>query len=288
MARNIDIRLRRSSVPGNVPTVDQLNLGELAINTADGKLFLKKEYDGGIEQIIEVGAGASNELSSTFNVYIYTSDGTLQTIGGSDDSGNVLSYDLATPSRIQVYLNGVLLHQGIDYTATDGQNIQLTHPVGAEQVVQVSSYNSTGASFDFDYILEDGFSFSVGTDEETKFYHNSQDTYIKHMGYNGGQLKLTYRDSDRISLDDTGVYITGHFRLNGNTVLTDSDVTSSVGADEGSCLNYDESTGKFSLDLIESDAALNPDNSKNAAQLDGQDANYYRINVYNVNGDLVN
>ena len=108
------------------------------------------------------------------------------------------------------------------------------------------------------------------------------------MGYNGGQLKLTYRDSDRISLDDTGVYITGHFRLNGNTVLTDSDVTSSVGADEGSCLNYDESTGKFSLDLIESDAALNPDNSKNAAQLDGQDANYYRINVYNVNGDLVN
>ena len=46
LARNVDIRLRRSAVPGNVPTIEQLNLGELAVNTADGKLYLKRIYDG--------------------------------------------------------------------------------------------------------------------------------------------------------------------------------------------------------------------------------------------------
>lgn len=38
------IRLRRSSVPGKVPSIEKLNLGEIAINTHDGNLFLKREY----------------------------------------------------------------------------------------------------------------------------------------------------------------------------------------------------------------------------------------------------
>ena len=51
------IKLRRSAVPGRVPTVEQLDLGELAINTADGKIYFKK-YDAGAntESIIDVSA----------------------------------------------------------------------------------------------------------------------------------------------------------------------------------------------------------------------------------------
>ncbi len=36
------IQLRRSAVQNAVPTTTQLALGELAINTYDGKLYLKK------------------------------------------------------------------------------------------------------------------------------------------------------------------------------------------------------------------------------------------------------
>ena len=228
MARNIDIRLRRSAVPGNVPTVEQLNLGELAINTHDGKLFLKKEYDGGIEQIVEVGAFSGAGLSSTFNNYIYTSDGTMATVEGLDDAGNFLTYDLSTPSRLQVYLNGVLLHQGIDYTANDGESINFSYAIDSDQVVQVATYNSEGASFNNDFILDDGYSFTVGTNEETKFYHNSVDTIIKHYGYNDGQFKIMYRDSDRLSVDDMGIYITGNFRLNGSEVVNLNDVIAQI------------------------------------------------------------
>ena len=41
MARKTDIRLRRSATAGNKPSTSDLNLGELALNTYDGAVFLK-------------------------------------------------------------------------------------------------------------------------------------------------------------------------------------------------------------------------------------------------------
>ena len=49
------VRLKRSAVASAVPTTAQLALGELAINTFDGKLFLKR--NNGTESIVEIGAG---------------------------------------------------------------------------------------------------------------------------------------------------------------------------------------------------------------------------------------
>ena len=40
MAQNI--KIKRSAVPGKIPTVEDLALGELALNTFDGKIYLKK------------------------------------------------------------------------------------------------------------------------------------------------------------------------------------------------------------------------------------------------------
>ena len=37
------IRIRRSATPNKVPTITQLELGELAINTYDGKLYLEQD-----------------------------------------------------------------------------------------------------------------------------------------------------------------------------------------------------------------------------------------------------
>ena len=51
------IKLRRSSVAGNIPTIAQLALGEVAINTQDGKLYFKK-YDAtsNTESIVDISA----------------------------------------------------------------------------------------------------------------------------------------------------------------------------------------------------------------------------------------
>lgn len=55
---NTAIQLRRSDIPGKVPTVEQLLDGEVAINTHDGKMFFRRDANG-IMSIIEVGVDAS-------------------------------------------------------------------------------------------------------------------------------------------------------------------------------------------------------------------------------------
>ena len=54
MANNT-VKLKRSAVQGKEPTTTDLSLGEVAINTYDGKVFIKKDQ-GGTESIVEVGA----------------------------------------------------------------------------------------------------------------------------------------------------------------------------------------------------------------------------------------
>ena len=41
-----NIKLKRSAVPGKIPTVGNLELGEFAVNTFDGNLFTKKNVNG--------------------------------------------------------------------------------------------------------------------------------------------------------------------------------------------------------------------------------------------------
>ena len=51
------IKIKRSAVSGKVPTTAQLELGELAVNTHDGKLYTKK--DDGTAAVVQIGDAAS-------------------------------------------------------------------------------------------------------------------------------------------------------------------------------------------------------------------------------------
>lgn len=67
------IKIRRSATQGATPTTQQLSLGELAINTHDGKLFLKKDVSG-TESIVEVGG--ATDIGSLSDVTVASvSDG---------------------------------------------------------------------------------------------------------------------------------------------------------------------------------------------------------------------
>lgn len=56
------IKLKRSAVAGRVPTTSQLELGELAINTADGKIYIKQDLNG-TESIVEFSADPNDLLT---------------------------------------------------------------------------------------------------------------------------------------------------------------------------------------------------------------------------------
>jgi hypothetical protein len=53
------IQVKRSSVSGKVPTTTDLDLGEIAINTYDGKLYIKK--DPGTPSVVEIGGGGVSD-----------------------------------------------------------------------------------------------------------------------------------------------------------------------------------------------------------------------------------
>ena len=47
------VKLKRSAVQGKVPATTDLELGEVGINTYDGKLYIKK--NDGADSVVEVG-----------------------------------------------------------------------------------------------------------------------------------------------------------------------------------------------------------------------------------------
>lgn len=60
------MKFKRSAVPAKVPSIADLALGELAINTYDGKLYLKK--DDGTQAIVEVGSGGGGGSGTVTSV----------------------------------------------------------------------------------------------------------------------------------------------------------------------------------------------------------------------------
>jgi hypothetical protein len=65
-----NIRIKRSAVPGKVPTTGQLPLGELALNIHDAELFARRERAGIGTDIVRLGAGAT-----VTNILYVTQDG---------------------------------------------------------------------------------------------------------------------------------------------------------------------------------------------------------------------
>ena len=186
MARITNIRLRRSATQGAIPTTSSLDLGELAINTYDGKLYLKKSVSG-TETIVEVGAGTG--LSSSFTLYEYTATSGQTSFSGSDDNSNTLAYDTGTPPKIQVYLNGVLLDYTTDYTATNGTSVTLTNGAVTDDLLQVAAYKSS-ATFATNLSLSDDQHLYFGDDNDLDIYHNGTRSIINDAGTGDLQFQI--------------------------------------------------------------------------------------------------
>ena len=60
------IKLKRTAVQGKIPTTSNLELGELAINTYDGRIFFEKEVDSvlSIQEILTT----NSQTSGSFNL----------------------------------------------------------------------------------------------------------------------------------------------------------------------------------------------------------------------------
>ncbi len=125
------IKIKRSAVPAKVPTTSDLALGELALNTYDGKLYTKK--DNGTASVVELsGGGASVTTSDTAPVspsdgdlwydsvsgrlYVYYDDGSSsQWVDAAPQGGGGDLVEIDGGSAVTIYTPG-------SFASIDGGN----------------------------------------------------------------------------------------------------------------------------------------------------------------------
>lgn len=98
--------VKRSAVPGKVPLTTDLDLGEIAVNTHDGKMFTKR--DNGAASIVEFGPGFPSGTKMLFAQTAaptgWTKDTThnnkaLRVVSGTAGAGGSVAFTTAFQNR---------------------------------------------------------------------------------------------------------------------------------------------------------------------------------------------
>jgi len=151
------IKLKRSSVSGNTPATSDLELGEVAINTYDGKMYIKK--NDGSDSIVEIG-GTSGTVTEAFktiavsgqsNVVADSATDTLTLVAGSNmtlttnASGD--TFDI-----LPIPANSLVLAAGFDImtVGTGSGTVALGDSVDADQYVAAVNLQAAGQKVTLD------------------------------------------------------------------------------------------------------------------------------------------
>ena len=130
------IKLRRSASQGALPTTSQLDLGEVAINTYDGKLYIKK--DDGTESIVQVNPLSTSDLPEGSNLY-FTTSRVASAIASNLSTGYI---DLTTISNPAHSEGRIFYDTANNALAVYNDAADITLQVGQEEWIQV--FNNSG------------------------------------------------------------------------------------------------------------------------------------------------
>ena len=102
------VKIRRSAVAHRVPDTNSLELGELAVNTKDGKLyFVKEDGDKSVEQILTTSSNITGSLQIdqlTLNdSFSYGNTVWNETSGINQLSGSSFQFRSGTPPELQIH-----------------------------------------------------------------------------------------------------------------------------------------------------------------------------------------
>ena len=117
---------------------DALATGSLYFNSTDNEMRI---LDSGGNWIAATSAGDVSLLEYKF--VTTSAQVTSKTYSGSADVGGTLSY---TQDNIIVFMNGIQLKNGVDYTATNGSSIVLTNSASLSDEIAVIAFKSFTAS----------------------------------------------------------------------------------------------------------------------------------------------
>lgn len=135
----VKIELKRSAVPGKVPTTSSLALGEVAINTYDGKLYFKKEVSG-VQSIVEL-TGASGSFTSASYALTSSFAATASYFSGSISNAISASFAATASFTPNAIVTASVSQNTITFTKGNNTTFSIT--------VNTGSGGGTGAGFPF-------------------------------------------------------------------------------------------------------------------------------------------
>lgn len=231
------VKLRRSAVGGQKPTNSNLQLGELAINTTDGKVFLAKSGSGGasVEELISTNTVNTGSINLIGDVTASNFSGSFK--GDGSRITNVVSSSYAVTSSYSSYAV-TSSYAGVAFTieSTPGATKLLTisspsttwyfnHNLG-EQYPVIQVYDSNG----FVVIPTSIEMFSEDTSIIT--FSLAQSGYATatvggglpaiSSSYNGRILQTDGVGASWNTISDMGFASTGSNSFNGNQTITGS------------------------------------------------------------------
>lgn len=157
------VKIKRSGVQGKSPVIGDLELGELAINTFDGKLYLKK--DNGTASIVEIGAGSSgisslNSQTGATQTFAVGTSGSDVAFSSSSNTHTLNVPDASTTARGLVTTGAQSFTGTKTFVQADANTTGVTLRAAASPVANVLTMtDSTGATT---YSYLDGFGRWVG------------------------------------------------------------------------------------------------------------------------------
>ena len=203
-----------TAMSGDTLTVTGSASGALADLDIDGGTDIGEALVDADLFIVDNGANGTNRKSALSRLKTYvTSDNTLTlykftatagqtTFTGNDDSATSLAY---TAGALFVTLNGSVLENGTDYTATNGTSIVLTDAAALSDELNVYAFGTfnvatvTGASGDFSIaddlsFTSDAAKISFGANNEIELvHHHDKGLYLKDTADDATGPKLTFQ-----------------------------------------------------------------------------------------------
>ena len=205
MARNTNIKLRRSATAGAIPTTSNLDLGEIAINTYDGKLYAKTT-EGSASEVIQVGSATdsyhkirkSTEQSFVVTVDSKTSDHPWH---GSGSSNAYFIDGLQSPH--------LHLVPGNTYRFDQSNSSNSSHPLRFYYEADKTTQYTTGVTTNGTPGSSGAYTQIVPTDSTPLVLHYGCTAHA-YMGGRAdfGTRNLTGFDTDNLTEGSSNLYFT--------------------------------------------------------------------------------
>jgi len=236
-----------TSAGNSITLLDSIGAGnEIIINSFETK-FTVDLATSVVDSSYVIARIPNYSTTTNINKFKFTTTGPQTVFTGTDDAGNTLSFD---SDNILVFMNGVNLYQGGDFTTSGGNTITLNEPTDSNFEIVVNNFdkyfNTVLSTIDSAYVTARIPQYgATSTVDRYRFVATANQTVFSGTDADGGTLSYT---ADQVQVFLNGILLTP------TTDYTASNGTSITLTDPASAgfeiIVYDY-TKQFNVNVIE-------------------------------------